>query len=406
MMPMLENIFGGERRVYLDYAGATPLRASALRAMQTGAEYIGNPGALHKEATSAASALEAARKTLAAALACKPGEIIFTSGGSEGNNLAILGFANAKEKQGILSGTHMIVSALEHPSVLDTMLLLSNRGVDVSVVSPNKHGTISPEAVEALLRPETVFISIGWANSEVGTVQPLSAITQKVRAYEKVHATHITFHSDMGQAPLYLFPQVHTLGVDLATFDAGKIGGPRGAGMLFVKRGTSLLPIMYGGSQEKGLRPGTQSLSNALGFAAAFLEVNEKRDGESKRMSGLQAHLIDELMGQKALEGLEVNGTSKNQLPHILNISIPDIDNEYVTLSLDALGFAVATKSACREGEKESHVVAALLEPGEDSWRARTALRISMGEDTKSADLDRFVATLSEIVPRSRHSPS
>lgn len=382
--------FTTQRRIYLDHAGAMPVIPSAQMAFEKSSRAYGNPGAFHSEAQEASVLLREARAQIAHQLGSKAREIIFTSGGTEGNNLALLGWAQAQRTKNI----HIVVSAIEHPSILEVAVTLSARGFSVSYVEPDANGRISAEVVKEQMLPNTAFVSIGWANGETGVVQPLSAIAQVIRAHEKEHHSSVTFHSDLGQAPLYLSPQVHSLGVDLATLDGGKLGSPRGVGVLFVKEGVVLSPIMHGGSQESGMRPGTENVGLACGFAAALEDVSLVRVEETERMAGLREHLIRSI---GSFDGVVVNGTSTHQLPHLINISIPHVDNEYITLALDRAGFAVATKSACKEGEKASHVILAMTNET-DSWRASSALRISMGRGTTLRGIDSFLSALSKVI--------
>ena len=388
------NPFRAQTRVYLDYAGAMPVSPTALDALQKASGHYANPGALHTPGQEAHAALESARASIAKQLGAKAHELVFTSGGTEGSNLALLGWANAT---GQLDKAHVLVSAIEHPSVLEVAQVLAERGASVTYISPNERGVITPERVQEALQPETRFVSIGWANSEIGTVQPLADIARVIRAHEHEHGTRVLLHTDAGQVPLYRAPQVHTLGVDLMTLDGGKLSSPRGVGVLYVGKDVSLTPLLRGGGQEGGLRAGTPSVALAAGMAAALVGVHEAREAESARLNALRRRMCSLLERTPELEGLLINGTGKQQLPHIINISLPDMDNEYVTLALDTAGFAIATKSACREGEEESHVVAALVGEGE-RWRARNVLRISMGRETRESDVERFVRALATAV--------
>lgn len=379
-----------------------PVSKEARDAFVSALQFEGNPGALHQEAQDAAHALGEARKEIASQLGCRAREIIFTSGGTEGNNLAILG----RFKQLILDGrapreTHWIVSAIEHPSVLDCFEHIKEMGGMVTIIQPDAQGRIQASVLTSALQKETVCVSIGWANGEIGVVQPLSALSEVIRTYEKEQGTQIMFHSDLGQAPLYLSPQVHTLGVDVATLDGGKLGAPRGVGTLFLKSGTKLSALMYGGSQESGLRPGTENLALAMGLAAALQHVASIRHSESPRLEVLREYLLKSFEGSAALEGTVVNGSLKHHLPHIVNVSVPYIDNEYITLGLDRAGFSLSTKSACNEGERVSHVIAA-LGGGEDAWRASSALRISMGQETQKGDIDVLIRVLGRLVTEYR----
>jgi cysteine desulfurase len=383
--------FGTKKRIYLDYASAPPVLKEADDAVYEARQFIGNPGAIHTEGVKAKRALDSARDRIAALLGVKSREIIFTDGLTEANNIAILGTARMHERKNrSLAGSHWIVSSIEHTSVLDCFAEIERLGGTVTHVDPDERGIIAPEKVAAALTAHTVLVSIGWANNEIGTIQPLSDIARSIAAYEKEHAVTILLHTDAGQAPVYLATSLNSLGVDLCSIGGNKLYGPHGIGCLFVSNRADVSRTQQGGPQERGMRPGTENVALALGFAAAFETIAKNRDEESKRVRVLRDALATAL--QEKIPGLLVNGDVKRSLPHMLNISIPNISSEYVTLSLDQSGIAVSTKSACREGEESrSHVVEAL---GGDEWRAKNTLRFSLGAET-TADM---IATVSKVL--------
>src|SRR3989344_2252089 len=386
-----------KKRIYMDYVSAPPVLPEARSAMREAENLIGNPSAIHKEGVAAHRALEDARKRIASLLGVKPRELVFTSGLTESVNLAILGFARKRLLSGKrLEGTHWIVSAIEHDSVLECFAEIERMGGSVSHADPDARGIITPDTIARLLRKETVFISVGWANNEIGTVQPLGKITQVLRAYEKEQGMMVALHADAGQAPLYLPTIVNSIGVDLLSFGANKLYGPHGIGALYI--GSRMLaggiaPVIMGGAQEKGIRAGTESVTLAAGFAAAFEVVARERDAEAKRLSELRDTLVRELSA--GIPDLVINGDLKHALPHMLNISIPNISSEYIVLALDREGIAISTKSACREGEQASHVVAEL---GGESWRAKNTLRFSLGKETAQSDVERTAQALRQTV--------
>lgn len=389
----------GTRRVYLDYAGATPVCDEAMRAMRA-CIALGNPGAIHREGVEAKRSLEASRERVARFLECKPRELIFTSGATEANNLALVGLARKLSlvRQG-LEGTRWVVASIEHPSVLDSFSEIERMGGEVVHVDPNEHGVITPESVRAQLTAETVCVSVGWGNGEIGTVQPIAKIARVIAEYEKVHGTTVLFHSDAGQAPLYEKTTAHSLGVDLLTLDSAKLYGPHGIGVLYMSNRTELSKILFGGSQERGLRPGTENVVLATGFAAALAYAARVREREARRLGALRDRLAQSLL--QRIPDAVINGTSPHTLPHLLNISLSSIQSEYTTLSLDHKGFAVSTKSACREGEeRESHVVKAL---GGPDWRSQNTLRISLGERTSEKDIRRFREALLASIKSNIH---
>jgi len=395
-----------QKRTYLDYASAAPVLPEAVHAMRDAEALSGNPGAIHAEGVAAKRVLERARTQIAGVLGCKARGVVFTSGLTEANNLAILGFARAEERaRRTLSGTHWLVSSIEHTSVLECFAEIERMGGTVSYVEPDERGIVLPKTVQTALRPATVFVSVGWANNETGTVQPLADIARVLRAYESENGSSIIFHADGGQAPLYAATSVHSLGVDLLSLGSNKLYGPHGIGCVYVSDRTrlapplaGLAPIILGGAQERGLRAGTESVALAAGFAAAFTIVAGEREHESKRLKKLRDSLADELL--EKIPGLVINGDMKHMLPHMLNVSIPPADcrtTEYLTLALDHAGIAVSTKSTCEEGQKASHVVAAL---GGEEWRAKNTVRFSLGRETTASEVQETIHTLQSLIAK------
>jgi len=393
--------FGHTRRVYLDYASAPPVRAEAIEAMRDAEHFYGNPGALHKEGVDAKKKLEEARAQIASSLECKAREVHFCGGLTEANNIAIVGYARMLERlRGTLDGTHWIVSAIEHDSVLWSFAEVERMGGRVSALSPNERGAIGSDALRRALRPETVFVSIGWANNETGVVQQLGKLSQVIRAHQREFNSRIIFHSDAGQAPLYSSSVIESLGVDLLSLGSNKVYGPHGIGALIVRNDITLAALSFGGKQERGLHAGTENVALASGFGAALRASVREREQEAKRLRALRDQFAKDL---EKLPGLVINGDLGSSLPHMLSVSIPAIQSEYVTLSLDAAGIAISTKSACREGEESrSHVVEAMF-PGEaDRWRAENCLRFSLGRETTQADVQKVAKELGAIVKRQR----
>ena len=383
-----------KKRTYLDYASATPVLKQALDATHKASAVFENPGGIHADSVRAKKLLEDSRARIAAHLACKPREIIFTSGLTEGNNIAILGAARAIERtHRTLKGTHWIMPSIEHSSVFECFSEIERLGGTVTHIEPDARGRISPETVSRALRPETVFVSVGWANNETGMIQPLSHIARVIRAHEQKNRTKISFHSDGGQGALYLSPQVHTLDVDLFTLGSHKLYGPSGIGCLYVSSNTDIASPFFGGGQERGLRSGTEDTALSVGFAKALDIVERERGKESKRLKGLRDNFAREIVAR--FPGVILNTDLKHSLPHMLNISIPGEKNgEYLALRLDHFGISVLTKSACREGETASRVVQAL---GGPQWRAQNTLRFSLGRDTTTGDITRALKALSKV---------
>lgn len=352
----------------------------------------GNPGAIHAEGILARDALAAAREALARELAVKPRQLVFVSGATEGNNLCILGRAQRiLRAQDTLAGTHWIVSAIEHPSVLEAFGEIERLGGTVTHLDPQSDGRVTPEILSHALRPETVFVSVGWANNETGVLQPLRALREIMDA--RFPAGGPLLHSDLGQAPLYKAPQVHTLGLDLAVLGSGKLYGPRGIGAVFISNRAEIAALSFGGDQERALRAGTEDVALAAGFAAALESAGRRRESESRRLAVLRDEL---LAGFKAITPALIDNTPvAHALPHMLNVSVPGIESEYAVSRFDRLGIAISTKSACQAGERSSHVVAAL---GGPALRAETTLRFSLGLDTRRAHIPRTIDAFRRIV--------
>lgn len=396
-------------RIYLDHAASTPICAQARHAQRRAENAFANPGSIHADGVAARRYLDDARAVIASELAVKPRQVVFTSGSTEANNLALLGIAErVGRERGSLSGTHWIVSAIEHPSVLQCFSEIERRGGSVTHLEPDERGIIAPPVLARALRPETALISIGWANHEVGTVQPLRALARAISEFaERTGSSKPLFHSDMGQAPLYLPPQVHTLGLDLAVLGSGKLYGPRGIAALYVADSAQLVPLMHGGGQERGLRPGTEDVALTAGFAAALAEAGRIRTAERHRVQALRDTLAAEIGSR--LDGAVINTPLAHALPHLLNISLPGTSGEYAVLALDRAGIAVSTRSACSAGEKRSPVVMALAEAAGSpveiaDARASSTIRFSFGRGSAQSDIRRVIDALIPIVRARPHA--
>lgn len=372
----------------------------AARAVARALSVFGNPGATHSEGQKAKDLLQRSRESIASALACKARELVFTSGLTEANNLAILGLARQIHQGNTLMDTHWIVSSIEHDAVLECFAEVERLGGKVTHVDPDATGIISAASIARTLRKETTLVSVGWGNNEIGVVQPLREISRVIREHEKKQGTVVAFHSDAGQAPLYLHPSVHTLGVDLFALGSGKLYGPRGIGTLYISNRVTLAPILLGGGQERGIRAGTEEPALAAGFASAVEAMAKVREKESRRLQKLRDELAAKIVAR--FPGAVPNGPVslaagtdlKRCLPHILNISMPDIHAEYIVLALDRKGIAISTKSACNEGDTSSHVVAAL---GGPEWRAKNTLRFSLGRSTRGDHVVKLLAALTKV---------
>lgn len=381
-------------RIYLDHTATTPLDPRVLEAMTpylTG--MFGNASSVHSFGREAKQALERSRETVAGAIGAAPGELFFTSGGTESDNFAILGAARAMRRR----GRHRIVtSAAEHHAVLDTCLGLKDEGFDVNVLPVGDHGEVSVDAFAGAVGPDAGLASIMWANNEVGTITHLSPLSDLARA----HA--VLLHTDavqaLGRVPLH----VDRPAVDLMTITAHKCYGPKGVGALYIRKGTEVDPLLRGGGQERGRRPGTENVALAVGFAKAAELALKEMEAESARLRELRDRL--EAMLRERFTGLLVNGNPGARLPHILNVcfdsGVVPLEGEMLVPGLDLLGIAVTSGSACTSGSMQpSHVLSAM---GRDPDTARSAVRFSLGRSNNGGELGRVVEAVVETVAKAR----
>ncbi len=379
------------KRIYLDHASLTPIDPRVMREMKaySGPEYA-NPSSIYKEGVTAKKALEKARASAASFLHAHQGEIVFTSGGTEANGLALEGAGRAAHRNGIQK-PHIIISAIEHSSIMETADMLEKHGVEVTRIPVNAGGTVSAEEIRKAIKASTYMVSIMTVNNEIGTIQPIREIAKAVRwARTNVTKTRYPlFHTDAAQAMLYENLNVDQLGVDLMTLDGGKACGPRGIGALYVRRDTPIEQIIYGGGQESGLRSGTENIPAICGFAKALEIAAEEKAPETARLQELKRYFMAELL--KIRPDIRANGAGPAS-PHILNVSIPGIDNEFFVLRLDAKGVAASTKSSCLRDMEGSYVLAAI---GADS---KASVRFSFGRWTKKGDLKAALKILAKTL--------
>ncbi len=394
------------KRIYLDHAAATPVDPQVLKAMEPfWGEAYGNPGAIHAEGIAARKAIDHARKQITDELEVRADEIIFTGSATESCNLALIGTVRAWQKTHDAT-PHIIVSAIEHDAVLGAALQLEAEGVRVTRLPVDAGGLVDLDALKDALTTETVLVSVMYANNEIGTIQPIKEIAKAIRKWKKevrgvVRDTppsgddiYPLVHTDACQAANYCDMRVPSLGVDLLTLNSAKIYGPKGVGLLYVARGIPLTALIVGGGQERGYRGGTESVPGIVGFAEAFIIARAIAAQESQRLTEIRNYTIEKLL---TIEGLVVNGTTKDRLPNNINFSLPAVDHEFIVLALDVRGIAVATKSACNEQDAEtSHVLLALQEGG-DTPRSSSGIRLSFGRATTREDIDTFIEALNVI---------
>ncbi len=369
--------------IYLDHAATTPLRPEALEAMlpYLGGAF-GNPSSAHAMGRVARNALDEAREQLAADLGGAAREIVLTSGGTEANNLAVKGAAWA----GKARGNRIVVSAVEHHAVGHAAEHLAKWGFDVAWAPVDGTGRVDPEALEALLDEHTVVVAVMLANNEVGTIQPLREIAERVRARRGVH-----LHVDAVQAAPYLDLDVATLGADTVAVSAHKFEGPKGVGALWVRRGTPLLAQLHGGSQERHRRAGTENVAGAVGMATAYGLARAAKPATRTRLVDLRTRLLAACL---AVDGVELTGHPTERLPGLLSLLVRGVDGTAASVALDLAGIACSTGSACATGSPEpSHVLAAMGIPDAD---AMGALRLSLGRGTSTAEVEAAAA----VVPR------
>jgi len=378
---------------YLDYAATTPVLDEVVEAMLPFLRgTFGNPSSVYGIGREAKKGLEEARERTAAAIGATPGEVVFTAGGTEADNLALKGGAfRARAMRG--GGNHVITTAVEHHAVLHSAEWLEKQGFRVTFLPVDAEGLVDLDALASALGPETVLVSVMLANNEVGTIQPVGEAVRLTRGRSRA-----LFHTDAVQALGKAVMSVDELGVDMASFAAHKIGGPKGSGALYVRRKTPLEPILHGGGQERDLRSGTPNVAGivAMGVAAEIAagEVLE----ETVRLSALRDRLQEGIVG--SIEGVKVNGAGAPRVPGTVNVCIEGLEGESLLLMLDAKGVAASSGSACTSGSLEpSHVLMAM---GVRPELAHGSLRLSLGRATTAEDVDYALEVLPPIVERLR----
>ncbi len=393
------HIFSGvSRRIYLDYASATPVDGDVLKAMRPYERKVfGNPSSIHKEGVEAQKALFDARERVARSLSVRSEEVLFTSGGTEANNLAIRGAISAVLKTGRkYEEMHIITSSIEHSSVLECTRLLESLGVSVSYLAVDEKGNINSDDILKSIRPETVLISLSYINNEIGTIAPLREISKKLQAQRNgaEKGVYPLFHTDASQAPLFLNCSPESLGVDLMTIDSQKIYGPKGVGMLFSRHNVPLEPILYGGGQESGLRSGTEPISLIVGFSVALIKAQKEYKELNTRIGRLRELFFKEL--KSAVPNAEVNGDRKRRVANNINVSIPGVLGEFLVIQMDEAGVSAGTASAClsRIGAV-SYVIEAL---GKGKDRAESSIRFTLGKETTAYDIRKAIALLKDAL--------
>ncbi len=373
----------------MDHGATTPVDPRVVDVMLPYfTDKFGNASSLHSFGQEAAKVLEQSRQEVASSIGAKPEEIIFTSGGTESDNLAIKGIAYRNSDR----GKHIITSTIEHPAVLNTCAYLEKEGFEVTYVSVDSDGIIDMDEFEKAIRDDTILISVMHANNEIGTIQPISDISKLTK--EK----GIYLHTDAVQSFGKIAVNVDELGVDMLSISSHKIYGPKGVGALYVRKGTPLQSLAHGGSHEQSMRAGTENVSGIVGFAKAVSLVNEHRIDDSKHMTQLRDSLIEKVMD--SMDYVYLSGHAKKRLPNNVNLRFNFIEGESMLLFLDMKGIAISTGSACSSKSlKPSHVLTAIGLRPEDS---HGSIRITLGKGNTQEEVDYVVEALIEVVGRLR----
>ena len=373
----------------MDHSATTPVAPPVLEAMLPYfSQTYGNASSLHSFGLEAKEALEAAREKVASLLGASPEEIIFTSGGTESDNLALKGIARRNREK----GKHIITTSIEHPAILETCRKLEKEGFEVTYLPVTSTGLVDLAALESAIRQETILISVMHANNEVGTIQPLEEIGKIAEKRD------IYLHTDAVQSVGKIPTDVNALGVDLLSLSAHKLYGPKGVGALYIRKGTRLESIIQGGGHERGLRSGTENIAGIMGLARAAELANQTRTTEAERLTGLRDRLAKLVL--ERVSDAWINGTMKRRLPGNLNFGFRYVEGESLLLFLDAMGIAVSTGSACSSHKLEpSHVLRSLgLKPEE----CHGSLRITLGSSNTEEDVDYVAQGIAKAVERFR----
>jgi cysteine desulfurase len=384
------------KRIYLDYAAATPVRDEVKKVLIESMDFFANPGTIHSDGVIAKKKLEEAREKIAAAIFSRAKEIIFTGSATESNNLAVFGSIFAWRSQHPGKMPHIIMTSIEHPSILEVCNHLEEKGLaEITKLSVDEQGMVNMKELRGALKESTVFVSVIFASNEIGVIQPIREISKEIRHFKKHvlgnhESTYPLFHTDAAQALLYEDIDVRNLGVELMTISSEKIYGPRGVSVLFVKNKNVLEKILFGGAQESNLRPGTENISAIMGFAEAVRLGVLEREKESARLREIQNYCFEKLQkrfGEKCI----MNGSREHRLPNNVNVTFFGFDSELLVIELDACGISVSERSACNTEDTESYVIEALRKENTGS------LRISFGCKTQKKDIDFLLESLEKI---------
>ena len=379
------------QRIYLDHNATTPLLPAVIDRMTAVLhQEFGNPSSVHHFGQQAKAAVDDARSEVAALIGADPSEVLFTSGGTEGDNIAIRGVAEALETTG---RKHLIASAIEHEAVLNTLKALARRGWRTTLLPVDQSGILTPSTLREALADDTALVSVMHANNEIGTIQPVAELARVA------HDRGALFHTDAVQSAGKLPVNVKALGVDMLSLSAHKFYGPKGVGALWVRRGVRVLPLLTGGRQERSRRAGTENVPGIVGMGAAAAIAARKMGEEGTRLAALRDRLEAGIL--RAVPGTAVNGSVGGRVPNTTNISFDRIEAESLLIAFDLEGIAVSTGSACSSGTLEpSHVLKAM---GFNAHRTQNSIRFSLGASNTEAEIDRVIAVLPGIVEKLRN---
>ena len=378
------------QRVYLDHNATTPLLPTVIdRMMAVLREEFGNPSSVHHFGQQAKASLDEARTDVANLIGAEPSEVLFTSGGTEADNIAIRGAAEALEATG---KRHLIASAIEHEAVLNTLKALAKRGWRTTLLPVGQSGIVSVDTLRNALTDDTAVVSVMHANNEIGTIQPIAELARAA------HERGALFHTDAVQSAGKIPVGVKTLGVDMLSMSAHKFYGPKGVGALWIRRGLRVLPLLTGGRQERSRRAGTENVPGIVGMGVAARMAIAKMAEEGRRLAALRDRLEADIL--RGVPGTAVNGSTEARVPNTTNISFDRVEAESLLIALDLEGVAVSTGSACSSGTLEpSHVLKAM---GFNAHRAQNSIRFSLGAANTEAEVDRVIAVLPGIVEKLR----
>jgi cysteine desulfurase len=377
-------------RIYLDHNATTPLEPAVAEAMTRAlADDFGNASSVHHFGQRAKAALDEARGAIASLIGGDASEIVFTSGGTEADNLAIRGAAEAPDRS---ARRHLVASGIEHEAVINTLKALERKGWQSTWLKVDASGIVSSDALDAVLDDRTAVVSVMHANNEIGTVQPVAQLA------DRAHARGALFHTDAVQSVGKIPVDVRALGVDLLSLSGHKFGGPKGTGALWIRRGVRLIAHTTGGRQERGRRAGTENVPGLVGLGVAARVAKQKLDAEAIRLAALRDRLEQGVLSR--VEGTIRNGAAAPRVPNTTNIGFDRVEAESLLIALDLEGFAVSTGSACSSGTLEpSHVLRAM---GLPAHRTQNAIRFSLGTGTTEAHVDRLLAVLPGLVEKLR----